>query len=224
MELDDPPCGSPGQPLEVKTYSGSGRGSINLVSATLASDNSVYAQLTSDLGPDKVKETARMMGIKSKLNGFCAESLGGLEDGVSPLEMASAYATIANGGYRNRPRMIKKIVGPKGKTLKLPKRWRVHRVKAFSDGVTYEATKILAAEHPGRHGHARQHRLPRRRQDRHDRQEHRRLVRRLHAAAVDRRLGRLPRLGRGLDERHVRARPAATSTAAPTRPTSGAST
>ena len=45
-----------------------------------------------------------MMGIKSKLIGFCAESLGGLEDGVSPLEMASAYATIANGGYRNRPR------------------------------------------------------------------------------------------------------------------------
>jgi penicillin-binding protein 1A len=143
MELDDPPCGSPQSPWQVKTYSGTGRGSINLVSATLASDNSVYAQLTSDLGPDKVKETARMMGIKSKLNGFCAESLGGLEDGVSPLEMASAYATIANGGYRNRPRIIKKIVDPKGHKVKLPKRWRVHRVKAFSDGVTYEATKIL---------------------------------------------------------------------------------
>jgi penicillin-binding protein 1A len=84
-----------------------------------------------------------MMGIKSKLNGYCAESLGGLERGVSPLEMASAYATIANGGYRNRPRVIRKIVGPKGKTLKLPKRWRVHRAKAFEDGVTYEATKIL---------------------------------------------------------------------------------
>ena len=56
--------------------------------------------------------------------------------------MASAYATIANGGYRNRPRAIKKIVRD-GKTLKLPKRWRVHRVKAFEDGVTYEATKIL---------------------------------------------------------------------------------
>ena len=143
MKLDDPPCGSPASPWEVKTYSGQGRGSINLVSATLASDNSVYAQLTSDLGPDKVKETARMMGIKSKLNGFCAESLGGLEDGVSPLEMASAYATIANGGNRNRPRIIKKIIGPDGKALKLPRRWRVHRAKAFEDGVTYEATKIL---------------------------------------------------------------------------------
>ena len=82
--------------------------------ATLASDNSVYAQLVSDLGPDKVKETARMMGIKSKLNGFCAESLGGLEDGVSPLEMANAYATIANGGYRNRPRVDQEGRHPRG--------------------------------------------------------------------------------------------------------------
>ncbi len=56
--------------------------------------------------------------------------------------MASAYATIANGGYRNRPRVISKVVQRDG-TSKLPRRWRVHRVKAFPDGVTYEATKIL---------------------------------------------------------------------------------
>ena len=142
MKLDDPPCGSPASPWDVKTYSGKGGGSKNLVSATLASDNVIYAQLTADLGPDKVKETARMMGIKSELHGYCAESLGGLERGVSPLEMANAYATIVNGGYRNRPRAIKKIVQD-GKTLKLPKRWRVKRTKAFSDGVTYEAVKIL---------------------------------------------------------------------------------
>ena len=132
----------PASPWDVKTYSGKGGGSKNLVSATLASDNVIYAQLTADLGPDKVKETARMMGIKSELHGYCAESLGGLERGVSPLEMANAYATIVNGGYRNRPRAIKKIVQD-GKTLKLPKRWRVKRTKAFSDGVTYEAVKIL---------------------------------------------------------------------------------
>jgi penicillin-binding protein 1A len=143
MKLDDPPCGSPASPWDVKTYSGQGGGSKNLVSATLSSDNVIYAQLTADLGPDKVKETARMMGIKSELHGYCAESLGGLERGVSPLEMANAYATIANGGYRNRPRAIKKIVGPDGDKLKLPRRWRVKRTKAFEDGVTYEATKIL---------------------------------------------------------------------------------
>jgi penicillin-binding protein 1A len=83
-----------------------------------------------------------MMGIKSKLNGYCAESLGGLEDGVSPLEMANAYATIVNGGFRNRPRVIRKITTREG-PQKLPKRWRVHRTKVFPDGVTYEAVKIL---------------------------------------------------------------------------------
>jgi penicillin-binding protein 1A len=148
IKLDDPPCGSPANPWEVKTYSGSGRGSISLYAATLASDNSVYAQLTSDLGPDKVKETARMMGITSKLNGYCAESLGGLEDGVSPLEMASAYGTVANGGSRNRPRVIRKVRTAEGR-LELPSRWRVHREKEFSDGVTYEATKILEANIQG---------------------------------------------------------------------------
>jgi penicillin-binding protein 1A len=56
--------------------------------------------------------------------------------------MATAYATIASGGYRNRPRVIRKIVTREGKS-ELPRRWRVHRVKAFEDGVTYEATKIL---------------------------------------------------------------------------------
>ncbi len=142
MELKDPPCGSPTSPWQVKTYGGKGAGGMNLVTATLKSDNSVYAQLTADLGPDKVKETARMMGVKSKLNGFCAESLGGLEKGVSPLEMANAYATISNGGYRNRPRIIKKVITREGKS-ELPNRWKVHRVKAFDSAVTYEATKIL---------------------------------------------------------------------------------
>ena len=140
---------APGQPWKVKTYSGTGRRLINLVARDADSDNSVYAQLTSDLGPDKVKETARMMGIKSKLNGYCAESLGGLEDGVSPLEMASAYATIANGGYRNRPRMIKKIVDRDGKTLKL----RQALARAPREGLLgrrhLRGDQDPAAEHPG---------------------------------------------------------------------------
>jgi penicillin-binding protein 1A len=128
--------------INVKTYGGRGAGSLTLHQATLKSDNSVYIQLALDVGPDNVKKTAQMMGITSKLNGYPAETLGGLEDGVSPLEMADAYATIASGGYRNRPRAITKVTFPDGKS-ELPKRWRVNRVRVFSDGVTYEATKIL---------------------------------------------------------------------------------
>src|SRR4051794_3908064 len=141
--------------INLKTYGGRGAGSLTLHQATLKSDNSVYIQLALDVGPDEVEKTARMMGITSKLNGYPAETLGGLEQGVSPLEMADAYATIASGGYRNRPRAITKITFPDGKPGRLPKRLRVHRVKVFSDGVTYEATKILEDNiHAGTGTHA----------------------------------------------------------------------
>jgi penicillin-binding protein 1A len=137
--IDQPDCGAP---FDIKTYGGTSGGNMTLHQATLRSDNSVYIQLASDLGPDKVKQTARMMGITSPLHGYCAETLGGLSNGVSPLEMADAYATIASGGYRNRPRIIRKVTFADGHT-ELPAAWRVKRTKVFSDGVTYEATKIL---------------------------------------------------------------------------------
>ena len=87
----------------MQTYSHSYGGSMNLVRATLQSDNTVYAQLDLDLGPRGGRQTAYDMGITSPLHGYPAEGLGGLTDGVSPLEMARAYATIANGGWRMRP-------------------------------------------------------------------------------------------------------------------------
>ena len=111
------------------------RGNVSLRTATLASDNSVYIQLALDVGPDKVKQAAWDMGIRSKLEGYPAETLGGLTDGVSPLEMANAYATIASGGYRNRPTAITRVTFPDGRK-ELPARWKVRRTKAFEDGVT----------------------------------------------------------------------------------------
>jgi penicillin-binding protein 1A len=133
-----------GPPFEVKTYGGTSGGNMNLVEATIRSDNSVYIQLALDLGPDKVAETAVDMGIRQEhVKGYPAESLGGLEEGVSPLEMATAYGTIASGGYRNRPTAITKVEFPGRKKVKLPGRWRVKRTKVFEDGMTYEATKIL---------------------------------------------------------------------------------
>jgi penicillin-binding protein 1A len=136
LEINDPRYGY----WKVKTYSGGYSGTMNLVQATIQSDNTVYAQLILDVGPEKVKETARMMGITSKLNGYPAEGLGGLEDGVSPLEMATAYASIDNGGWRVKPIAIKKVVFPDGKVKDLGK---PKRKKVFSDAITSKATSIL---------------------------------------------------------------------------------
>jgi penicillin-binding protein 1A len=138
LKFNDPSWG----PIDVQTYGHDYHGSISLEKATLLSDNTVYEQLALDLGPPDIKQTAYDMGIETHLDGYPAEALGGLTLGVSPLEMADAYATIASGGYRNRPTAITKITFPDGKS-ELPARFKVKRTKAFSDGVTAEATRIL---------------------------------------------------------------------------------
>src|SRR3954451_14969638 len=123
-----------------KTYSNTYSGAESLTRATLHSDNSVYAQLDIDVGPKNVAKTAKLMGITSKLEGLPSEGLGGLTYGVSPLEMASAYATLAAGGIRSEPKAIRKVVFPDGKSDDpgKPKRKRV-----FSDGDAYTVTKVL---------------------------------------------------------------------------------
>ena len=67
-------------------------------SATVHSDNSVYAQLTSIVGPQNVAQMARNAGIRSKLNSYFAIGLGA--EAANPLEMARAYSTFANDGNR----------------------------------------------------------------------------------------------------------------------------
>jgi membrane peptidoglycan carboxypeptidase len=101
-------------------------GNIDLEQATVESDNSVYAQLTQLVGAKKVAETAKRMGIRSKLDGFYAIGLGA--EAVTPLELARAYATLAHGGRRadgaifgNRPRVIEEVTGAGPKRHNTPR-------------------------------------------------------------------------------------------------------
>jgi penicillin-binding protein 1A len=133
----------PGYPTyEVKTFEGTSLNkSLDLVNATLASDNTVYAQLAADLGEQTVTQTAYKMGVKTHLSSFPAEALGGLTLGVTPLEMADVYATLADGGWRNSPIAITKVAFPDGH---VDGNWgQPHRVKVLSEGVTSEETSIL---------------------------------------------------------------------------------
>jgi penicillin-binding protein 1A len=124
----------------VKTFDNTYLGATNITEATLHSDNTVYAQLDVDVGPKKVAETAHMMGITSKLQGLPAEGLGGLGEGVSPLEMADAYATLAAGGVHSKPLAITRVVFPGGRTDDIG---RPQRNRVFSDGVAMAVTKVL---------------------------------------------------------------------------------
>jgi penicillin-binding protein 1A len=96
---------------EVSNYEDAYLGSTDLETATIQSDNSVYAQLTAMVGPRNVRRMAHRLGIKSELSGYFAIGLGA--EAVNPLEMARAFSSFANGGRRvdsslfgNRPRAI----------------------------------------------------------------------------------------------------------------------
>jgi penicillin-binding protein 1A len=127
-------------PWEVKTFGNTYGGSMSLTRATLASDNTVYAQLIMDIGPEAVCKTAKLLGIMTKLDCYPAEGLGGLTRGVTSLEMAGAYATLASGGVRHRPTGIERVVFPDGTTEKLGK---PEGKRVMTDGQAYEVTKIL---------------------------------------------------------------------------------
>jgi len=117
------------------------QGTISVTDATIISDNTVFAQLVADLGASEMDATAHAMGITSPLAGLPAEVIGGLKVGVTPLEMADAYSTIANGGYHVAPTIIDHVSftdGSVDNSLGNPPRTQV-----FNYGEVYAAIQVL---------------------------------------------------------------------------------
>jgi penicillin-binding protein 1A len=103
-----------GRLWKVENYEGEYLGPISLTQAIAYSDNSVFSQLTAIVGPRNVRTTARDLGITSPLAGYFAIGLGA--EPATPLEMARAYASFADGGSRvdgsvfgNEPRVVRDI-------------------------------------------------------------------------------------------------------------------
>ncbi|MBV8259258.1 MAG: PBP1A family penicillin-binding protein [Actinobacteria bacterium] len=106
----------------VHNYEGEYLGVIDLAKAIAVSDNTVFAQLTRDVGPVSVAHTAHELGIMRPLHGVFSIGLG--TQAVSPLDMARAYSSFADGGYRidgsflgDEPRTVTSITDVTGRTV-----------------------------------------------------------------------------------------------------------
>jgi penicillin-binding protein 1A len=124
----------------VQTFDHTYAGRIPLKQATLLSDNTVFARLTLDVGPKPIAELAQSMGIQSRLRPVPSMGLGA--NPVSPLDLASAYATLADGGVARQPTILTKVVFPGGDTERAssPRGKRVVDAK-----VAAAVTRILEA-------------------------------------------------------------------------------
>jgi penicillin-binding protein 1A len=130
----------------VTTYDHTYLGSTSIANATLHSDNTVYAQLTLDVGPKKVAEMAHRLGVRSPLTtkeGAYVPSLGLGAIPVSPLDLASSYATIAAGGIYSKPMAIRKVVLGNGRVDTDAGWGEPSRKRVISPGVAYTVTQIL---------------------------------------------------------------------------------
>jgi penicillin-binding protein 1A len=118
-------------------------GSNTLTGATAYSDNSIYAEVGLKVGTKRIALLAHRMGITTPLSTNPAMTIGGLTVGVTPLDMAHAYETIAHGGQRvsgtlaedEAPVGIQEVEG--GAPLPDGQRHDINRV---------EATRVLAPE------------------------------------------------------------------------------
>ena len=131
---------TPGGSIWTVSNAEGGLGVMPLSEATWDSVNVVFAQLDLDVGPENVSRTAHQMGITSPLESLPAEGIGGLRVGVTPLEMASAYATLASGGIHHDPTAVSRVEFPGGKVEETdPDSGN----RVLTEGEAYDVTKLL---------------------------------------------------------------------------------
>jgi penicillin-binding protein 1A len=118
IHLTSPQCkNKDGKPWEVSNYGNSSYGGMDITAATLASVNTIYAQMMDDVvTPNKFIEIAGRTGIDiPAFDAGCALALGTTD--VTPMEMARAYTTFATRGERPDTLVVTKIARPNGEVL-----------------------------------------------------------------------------------------------------------
>jgi penicillin-binding protein 1A len=129
-------------PWQVHTYDNSYRGSMSITRGTLSSDNTIYAQLTLDVGPRYVWNMAHRLGVQlSPDKPVASIGLGSLA--VSPLDMAAAYATFPAMGIYAKPMAITKVVLPGGHVDKDSGWGKPQTKRALSEAVAWKVTDVL---------------------------------------------------------------------------------
>jgi penicillin-binding protein 1A len=98
-----------------KNHGGEYGGRITFRRALIRSANSATIRVSQMVGMPAVLERAHRNGIVSELPNVPAAALGAVE--VTPLELVTAYAPFANGGWRVKPRLVRRLEAPDGTVL-----------------------------------------------------------------------------------------------------------
>jgi penicillin-binding protein 1A len=112
LTITDPFCETDGSPWVVSNAGDQWAGTMSIEQALAGSVNTIFAQLTVEVGPGSVADVAQRMGIHTPLEPVCSIGLGTAE--VTVLDMTSAFATLAAEGVYVQPRAVERVMGPDG--------------------------------------------------------------------------------------------------------------
>ena len=124
-------------------------GTMTLRQALALSVNTIAVQLADKVGTEKIINNAKKMGITTLVDkgspndNNLAMALGGLTRGVTPLEMASAYGTVANKGVHVKPTAIIKILDRNGNVIEDNSNNKADATRVMSEREAYEMTSML---------------------------------------------------------------------------------
>ncbi|MFN8581664.1 MAG: PBP1A family penicillin-binding protein [Gemmatimonadaceae bacterium] len=146
------------EPVEVRTgrqvwapsnYGDEYQGRVTLRKALMHSSNAATVRVSRSVGERRVVDVAHRSGIHSPIAAVPAVALGAVE--VTPLELVTAYAPFANGGYRVTPRLVRRIEGADGKVI-----WTSHveRDSVMDARDAYQLTSMLRSVVDHGTGHA----------------------------------------------------------------------
>jgi penicillin-binding protein 1A len=154
--IEDPACTGPDGVWEPENYGGASYGTMPLEQATHNSVNTVYAELISEIGPEKVADLLQRFGFrapteKGKIAPVCSLSLGTLD--VSVMQMARAYAGLAGRGHLPKVVPIVRVEDSDGncllgygtpRKLKCEERIKTRPTIATDENTADVATEVLS--------------------------------------------------------------------------------
>lgn len=116
------------------------KGLINIRSCIRTSQNIPMVKIMAELTPKKSVEYLEKMGITTLGNETLPLAIGGMNIGITPLEMAGAYAAIANDGVYTKPTFYTKVVDNNGNTVLTPNQ---PKTKVISEQNAYISRSIM---------------------------------------------------------------------------------
>lgn len=140
LTIPDPRCRNADGPWQVHNFADETAGTMDLVQGIAHSVNTIFAQVAVQVGPRSIVDVAHRMGIRSPLTPVCSITLG--PEGVSPIELTDAFATLADAGVRHPPELLRGVADAQDRRVGLAHR---HGTRAVEPWVARRLTYALSA-------------------------------------------------------------------------------